>query len=74
MTVCYVCSLEFPRRGNSNEYTQYTIFNIKKENQPKISQICSHGIFFKALKNEFEIAVVNESSVLEPLKFYCRYM
>ena len=25
------------------------------------------------LKNEFEIAVVNEPSVFEPLKFYCIY-
>ena len=25
-------------RGDSNEYTQYTIFNIKKENHPKLSQ------------------------------------
>ena len=24
-------SLESPQRGNSNEYTQYTIFNIKKK-------------------------------------------
>ena len=24
-------SLELPHRGNSNEYTQYTIFNIKRE-------------------------------------------
>ena len=27
--------------------------------------------FSKGLKNEFEIAVVNELSVFEPLKFYC---
>ena len=30
MKVCCVFSLEYPHRGNSNEYTQYTIFNIKK--------------------------------------------
>ena len=28
-------------------------------------------IFFKGLKSEFKIAVVNEPSVFEPLKFYC---
>ena len=28
-------SLESPRRGDSNEYTPYTIFNIKNENHPK---------------------------------------
>ena len=27
--------------------------------------------FFKGLQNEFETAVVDESSVFEPLKFYC---
>ena len=34
-------------RGDSNEYTQCTIFNIKKEKYPKLSQICSYGIFSK---------------------------
>ena len=29
MKVCCVFSLESPHRGNSNEYTQHTIFNIK---------------------------------------------
>ena len=29
------------------------------------------GFCAKGLKNEFETAVVNESSVFEPLKFYC---
>ena len=28
--------------------------------------------FFKGLTNEFEIAVENEPSVFEPLKFYCK--
>ena len=31
-------SLESPRRGDSNDYTQYTVFNIKKKiglNYPK---------------------------------------
>ena len=40
--VCCVFSLE---SSHSKEYTQYTIFNIKKVNHPKLSQICSHGIF-----------------------------
>ena len=64
-------SLESPHRGESNKYTQYCIFNIKKENHPKLSEISSCGIFSKGLKNEFETAVINEPSVLEPLKFYC---
>ena len=70
MKVCCMCSLESPHRGDSNEYTQYTIFNIKKItlNYPKSAAM----IFFsKGLKNEFETATVNEPSVFEPLKFYC---
>ena len=66
-------SLESPQRGDSNEYTQYTIFQYKKETIPKLSQICNYGICSKGLKNEFETAVVNEPSVFEPLKFYCMY-
>ena len=29
--ICCVFSLESPRQGDSNEYTQYTIFSIKKK-------------------------------------------
>ena len=43
----------------------------KKENQPKLSQICNYGICSKGPKNTFETAVLNEPSVLQPLKFYC---
>ena len=70
MKVCCVFSLESPHRGNSNEYTQYTIFNIKTkitQNYPKSAAMsfCSKG-----LNNVFAAAVVNEPSVFEPLKFY----
>ena len=61
-------SLESPYRGDSNECTQYTIFNIKKKialNYPK-----SAGDLI-GLKNAFKTAMVNEPSVFEPLKFYC---
>ena len=59
-------------RGDSNEYIKYTKFNIKKkENNPKLSPICSCAKFSKGLKNEFETAVVYELSVFEPLKLYC---
>ena len=59
-----VFSLELPHRGDSNEYTQYTIFNIKKK-------ICKYGIFFpKGPKKEFKRAVVNETSVFKSLKAY----
>ena len=64
-------SIESPHRGDSNEYTQYTIFNINTKNRPKLSQICSYEEFSKGPKNEFKRAVVNESSVFESLKFYC---
>ena len=64
-------TLESPHRGDFNEYTQYTIFEYKKEKHPKQSQICSYGIFSKGLKNEFETAVVNKPSEFEPLKYDC---
>ena len=66
-------SLELPHRGDSNEYTQYTIFNLNTKNHPKLFQICSYEIYAKGLKNEFDSAVVNESTVFEPLKFYCNF-
>ena len=61
-------SLESSDRGDSNEYTQYTIFNINTKIIPNPKAM---RFFSKGLKNEFERAVVNES-VFEPLKFYCR--
>ena len=60
--------------GDSNEYTQHAIIYIKKKitlNYPKYNNVCRYGIFAQGLKIEFEIAVVNESSVFEPFKFYC---
>ena len=71
MGIYCVFLLESPRRGDSNKYTQYTISQYKKENNPKLSQICNYGICSKGSKKEFETAVVYEPSVLEPLKFYC---
>ena len=60
-------------RSDSNEYTQYTIFNINKIitlNCPKSAAV---KFFSKGLKNKFETVVVNKPSVFEPLKFYCSY-
>ena len=54
--VCCVFSLELPH------------FQYKKEIHPKLSQICSYGIFSKGLKNKVKTAVINEPSVSEPLK------
>ena len=73
MKVYCVFTLESPHRGDSNVYTQYTIFQYEKEKHPKLSQICRYWNISKGLKNEFERAVVNEPSVFEPLKFYCTY-
>ena len=61
-------SLESPHRGDSNENTKYTIFNIKKT----LNYLKSAAMgFFPRDSRKFETAVVNEPSVFEPLKFYC---
>ena len=39
-------SLESPQRGDSNEYTEYTISQYKKENHPELSQLCI-SVFFQ---------------------------
>ena len=57
-------SVESPHRGNSNEYAQYTIFNIKRKialNYPKSAAMTQARV-----RN----SVVKELSVFEPLKFY----
>ena len=62
-------SLDSHHRGDSNEYTQCTIFNIKKKitlNYPKL-QLSG---FSEGLMHVFEPAMVNEPSVSELLKFY----
>ena len=38
MKICFVFSLESPHRGDSNEYTQYTIFNIEKKIDQNLSK------------------------------------
>ena len=59
--------------SNSNEYMQYTIFNIKKKLTLNYSKSAAMGFCSKKFKNEFETAVVNEPSVFEPRTFYCIY-
>ena len=69
--MCYVVSLESPDWGDSYEHTQYTFFIIIKKiilNYPKSAAM---GFFSKGLKKEFETALVNKTSVFEPLKFFC---
>ena len=72
MKVCCVFSLESPNRGDSNEYTQYTIFNVKKKIILNYLKSAAMAFCSKGPKDEFETAVVNETSVFEPLKFYCK--
>ena len=64
-------SLESPYGDDSNEYTQYNIFDIKKKITLNYSKFAAIG-FSKGFKNEFETAIVNKQSVSEPPKFYCR--
>ena len=71
MKVCCLFSSESPHRGDSNEYTQYTIFILNKKNTLNYPKSAAMGFFSKGLKNEFETAVVNEPSVFEPSQFYC---
>ena len=59
-------SLESPHRDDSNEYTQYTIFNIKEKITLNFPKYAAMEFFSKGLKNEFKTSQVNE-----PLKFYC---
>ena len=63
-------SLEFPHQGDSNEYTHYTIFNIKKKITLIYTKSAVMRFFSKGLKNDFETAVVNKPSGFQPLKFY----
>ena len=49
MKVCCVFSLELPHLGDSNEYTQHTIINIKKKialNYPKYDNVFSNRVIF----------------------------
>ena len=46
--VCCMFSLESPYPGDSNEYTQYTIFNQEQKltrHYPKYNNVCSSVIF-----------------------------
>ena len=45
--------------------------NMNKKNTLNYPKSAAMG-FSKGLKNEFETVLVNEPSVFEPLKFYCK--
>ena len=45
-----VFSLESPNRGDSNEYTQYTIFNMNKKNSLYYPKSAAMGFFARDSK------------------------
>ena len=45
MKVCCVFSFESPHRGDSNEYTHYTILNIKEKFTPSFPNSAAMGFF-----------------------------
>ena len=67
-------SLESSHRGDSNENTLYSIFNIKQRKSPLIIPNLQLWDFSNGLKNEFETAVVKDPSVFEPLNVYCIFV
>ena len=69
MKVCCMFSFDSPHRGDSNEYTQYTL-SIYERKSPEVipDTIMSSAMVFK---NEIEIAVINEPSRFELPKVYC---
>ena len=71
MKVCCVFSLKSPHQGDSNKFTQYTIFNIKRkiiQNYPKSAAM---GFFFPGTQERVRNSKVNKPSVFKSLKFYC---
>ena len=69
--LCFL--LQSPCQNDSNEYIQHTIIYIKiTRNYPKYNKMSADlGFLLLGTQEEFEIAVVNELSVFEPLRFYC---
>ena len=47
-------TLELPHRGDSNEYTQYTIFNMNKKNTLNYPKSAAMGFFSKGLEKELK--------------------
>ena len=71
MKISCVFSLESPHRGDSNEYTQNTIFDQEKKKIILIYPESAAVTFPKGFKNNFETAIVDELSVFEPPTVYC---
>ena len=45
-------ALESPHRGDSNEYTQYTIFNMNKKKTLSYPKSAAMGFFFKGTQEQ----------------------
>ena len=66
--VCCVFLFKSPHRGDSNEYTQYTIFNMNKRHSLSFFlQFCSYEIFLR-----YSRTTINEPSDgwMDDLQFY----
>ena len=50
MKVFCVFSLESPHRGDSNEYTQYTIFNVENKITQKYLKFAAMGFLFQGTR------------------------
>ena len=60
---------------STNKKTKkFTILSIKKKFTLKYPKFDLQDFFSKGLKSEFEIAVVNEPSMFEPLQVYCLWL
>ena len=64
-------ALKSPHRGDSIEYKQYTIFNMKRKTTLNYPKSAAMGFFSNELKHEFETAMLKEPSVFEPFEFFC---
>ena len=68
MKACCVFSLESPHRGDSNEYTQYTISNIKKKITLNYPKSAVTGFVPRDSRTSSK-----QPSGFEPLQFYCTF-
>ena len=64
-------SLESPHQGDSDEYKQYTIFNIKKKITLNYPKSVAMRFFPRDLRMSSKQPWDNEPSVFEPVKVYC---
>ena len=70
-TKCCVSSLEAPHPVILIVHTIYHFQDKRKKITLNHSNSAAMGFSSKGLKNEFEIAMVNEQSVFKPLKVFC---